>query len=185
MSALLQDQVNEGKVDLSKPDIRSLGNSYRRNQSSKYGVKRNPTYHGDSKRLQVSQKVSYRDLLDEDLNWQQREMISSNRSNRMQSPKGTQRKFWNKRENVSTFRVAIFHGVQNLFLQRLSDNNSAKSMLHKAAPEWATDTTVNTTSFQDEAGDSSLNWQQQVILQRDDNDPFLSLVRGENEYVRE
>ena len=46
-------------------------------------------------------------------------------------------------------------------------------------PSWAA------TDVAAGASISTLNWQQQSLLNRDDSDPFNRFVRGENEYARE
>jgi hypothetical protein len=56
-------------------------------------------------------------------------------------------------------------------------------------PEWADESLFEDNSNmgfggqQDDKG--GLNWQQQTLLKRDENDPFLHLVRGENDLSRE
>lgn len=53
-------------------------------------------------------------------------------------------------------------------------------------PEWADDlTSAGGGGSVENPDESSLNWQQQSLMNRDDNDPFLTLVRGENELARE
>ena len=52
-------------------------------------------------------------------------------------------------------------------------------------PEWADDLADDHGAGVQGAAASSLNWQQQALVNRDETDPFLSLVRGEHDLSRE
>lgn len=52
-------------------------------------------------------------------------------------------------------------------------------------PEWADDLAHDHGAGVQGAAASSLNWQQQALVNRDETDPFLSLVRGEHDLSRE
>eukprot|EP00511_Aplanochytrium_stocchinoi_P010840 CAMPEP_0204862060 /NCGR_PEP_ID=MMETSP1348-20121228/2171_1 /ASSEMBLY_ACC=CAM_ASM_000700 /TAXON_ID=215587 /ORGANISM="Aplanochytrium stocchinoi, Strain GSBS06" /LENGTH=399 /DNA_ID=CAMNT_0052011803 /DNA_START=339 /DNA_END=1538 /DNA_ORIENTATION=+ len=58
----------------------------------------------------------------------------------------------------------------------------ATSKHYDSNPEWADDVG---TSQSKQVNDTSLNWQQQSLVNRDESDPFNRFVRGENELIRE
>lgn len=102
-----------------------------------------------------------------DNGYQQRNGYYNNSNNRQYNQRGGQNNQGWRGNNNNNF----FGRQNNQTREKDYDNN----------PEWADD--IGTGS--NDVTDSSLNWQQQSLVNRDESDPFHYLVRGENDLSRE
>lgn len=157
------------------------GDNYR-----KTNYNRSQAYYHSKQDQQTFTGVETNVIDKDQLNWQQKKLFAedSRYQNRQYSH--------NRGANVQERRKDAFtyenkrHAEQSHV--RHQSTYEAKSRMRPKPikkrndlPEWADDIDE---SYSVPEG-STLNWQQQALVNRDESDPFLSLIRGENDYSRE